>query len=148
MSTYTQLIYHIVFSTKHREPTLLKRERRRLFTYIHQLLTNKNCHLYRINGVEDHLHILTHIHPSIAISTLVKDIKLATSDMIKKEGVFPDFNGWQDGYGAFSESIKAKERLMNYITNQEEHHTKVSFLEEYKTLLEEYEIDFDPKYLL
>jgi len=68
--------------------------------------------------------------------------------MIKKEGVFPDFNGWQDGYGAFSESIKAKERLMNYITNQEEHHTKVSFLEEYKTLLEEYEIDFDPKYLL
>ncbi|WP_075351122.1 IS200/IS605 family transposase [Algoriphagus marinus] len=148
MSTYTQLIYHIVFSTKHREPTLIKDHRRRLFAYIHQLLTNKNCHLYRINGVEDHLHILTHIHPSVVISDLVKDIKLATNDLIKKEGIFPNFSGWQDGYGAFSESIKAKEALMNYIKNQEEHHTKVSFLDEYKALLKEYEVDFDSKYRL
>jgi putative transposase len=148
MSTYTQLIYPIVFSTKHREPTLIKDHRRRLFAYIHQLLANKNCHLYRINGVENQLHILSHLHPTIAISTLVKDIKLASSDLIKKEGIFPDFSGWQDGYGTFSESIKAKERLINYIKNQEEHHTKVSFLDEYRTLLKEYELDFDPKYLL
>jgi len=148
MSTYTQLIYHIIFSTKHREPTLIKDHRRRLFAYIHQLLTNKKCHLYRINGVEDHLHILTHIHPTIALASLIKDIKLACDDLIKEEEIFPDFQGWQDGYGAFYESIKAKERLMNYIKNQEEHHRKVTFLDEYKTLLNEYEIKFDPKYLL
>ena len=148
MSTYTQLIYHIVFSTKHRERTLIKDHRRRLFAYIHQLLTNKNCHLYRINGVEDHLHILTHIHPTIAIANLVKDIKLSSGDLIKEEGIFPDFQGWQDGYGAFSETIKAKERLMNYIKNQEEHHRTISFFEEYKSLLNEYDIKFDPKYLL
>jgi putative transposase len=148
MSTYTQLIYHIVFSTKHREPTLIKDHRLRLFAYIHHLLTNKKCHLYRINGVEDHLHILTHIPPTIAIASLIKNIKLASDHLIKEEEIFPDFQGWQDGYGAFSESIKAKERLMNYIKNQEEHHRTVSFVGEYKALLNEYEINFDPKYLL
>lgn len=148
MATHTQLIYHLVFSTKHREPTIVPEQKKRLFAYIHNLLTNKNCHLYRINGVEDHLHILTHIHPTIAISILVKDIKLASDDFIKSEGIFPDFKGWQDGYGAFTESIKAKERLINYIKNQEEHHRKISFLDEYKQLLKEYEIEFDEKYLL
>jgi putative transposase len=98
--------------------------------------------------VEDHLHILTHVHPTIAIATLVKDIKLASDDLIKNEDVFPDFNGWQDGYGAFSESVKAKERLMNYIINQEEHHREITFQDEYKSLLEEHDIKFDPKYLL
>lgn len=148
MATYTQFIYHIVFSTKHREPTLLHDEKKRLYAYIHHILTNKNCHLYRINGVEDHIHILTHIHPTIAVSNLIKDIKLASSDFISRERFFPDFSGWQDGYGVFTESIKAKERLIKYIKNQEEHHKNVSFMEEYKSLLDEYEIKFDPKFLL
>lgn len=108
MSTYAQLIYHIVFSTKNREFTMIKDHKKRLFGFIHQLLTNKKCHLYRINGVEDHLHILTHVHPTIAIAALIKDIKLASDDFIDKEAIFPKFKGWQDGYGAFSESIKAK----------------------------------------
>ncbi|MEP1085322.1 MAG: IS200/IS605 family transposase [Algoriphagus sp.] len=148
MSTHTQLMYHIVYSTKHREPTLIKDDRRRLFAYIHQLLTNKNCHLYRINGVEDHLHILTHIHPTIAIASLVKDIKLACDDFIDREEIFPKFKGWQDGYGAFTESIKSKDVLIAYIKNQETHHRKITFIEEFKTLLEEHEIKFDPKYML
>jgi REP element-mobilizing transposase RayT len=148
MATHTQLLYHFVFSTKHREPTIVPYQKKRLFTYIHQLLTNKNCHLYRINGVEDHLHILTHVHPAIAISSLIKDIKLAADDFIKKEDLFPKFKGWQDGYGAFSESIKAKDRLISYVKNQEEHHRNLSFLEEYKILLKEHEIQFDEKYLL
>ncbi|MCH6234216.1 IS200/IS605 family transposase [Cognataquiflexum rubidum] len=148
MSTYTQIIFHIVFSTKHRKPVLLQTEKKRLFAYIHQLLTNKNCHLYRVNGMEEHIHILTHIHPTLSVAALIKDIKLASSDFINREGIFPNFNGWQDGYSAFSESIKAKDRLMNYIKTQEEHHKKVSFLEEYQAFLEEYEIKFDPKYLL
>ena len=148
MSTYTQLIYHIVFTTKNRERTLSANQRKRLFAYIHQLLSNKNCHLYRINGIEDHLHILTHIHPTISIASLVKDIKLASSDFIHKEKVFPNFKGWQEGYGVFTESIKSKERLINYIKNQEIHHQTCSFLDEYKSLLREFEIEFDEKYLM
>ncbi|MDO9553861.1 IS200/IS605 family transposase [Rhodonellum sp.] len=148
MSTYTQILYHIVFSTKNREATLRHEEKKRLFAYVHNMLTNKKCHLYRINGVEDHIHILSHVHPSLSVSSLVKDIKLASSDFISREGIFPKFKGWQYGYGAFSESIKAKEGLMNYIKNQEEHHKKVTFLEEYQALLEKHEIQFDPKYML
>lgn len=148
MSTYTQILYHFVFSTKYRQPTLVQSEKKRLFAYIHHLLTNKKCHLYRINGMEDHLHLLTHVHPMLAPSSLIKDIKLASSDFIKSERIFLGFNGWQDGYAAFTETIKDKERLIQYIKNQEEHHKKVSFIEEYKALLEEYEIEFDPKFLL
>jgi putative transposase len=73
---------------------------------------------------------------------------LATDDFIKKERIFPNFRGWQDGYRAFSESIKAKERLIAYIKNQEEHHRKKSFLEEYKSLLREHQIEFEERYLL
>lgn len=148
MSTYTQLLYHLVFSTRNRERSLTANHRRRLFKYIHQLLINKNCHLYRINGVEDHLHILTSIHPNISLSSLVKDKKLASSDFIRKEQIFPNFRGWQEGYGAFTESFKAKERLINYIKNQESHHQTTSFLDEYKSLLVEFEIEFEEKYLL
>jgi len=148
MSTHTQILYHFVFSTKYRRPTLVQDQKKRLFSYIHQLLTNKNCHLYRINGVEDHLHILTHVHPNIAVSSLIKDIKLASVDFIKREEIFPEFKGWQEGYAAFTESIKAKERLIQYIKNQEEHHKKTNFLDEYKRLLKEHEIDFDERYLL
>jgi len=148
MSTYTQILYHFVFSTKNREKTMVPDQKRRLYSFIHNYLTNKKCHLYRINGVEDHLHILTHVHPTLAPAYLIKDIKLASNEFIMNEKIFPNFTGWQDGYGAFTESIKAKNRLIQYIKNQEEHHKKVTFREEYKSLLEEYEIKFDPKYLL
>lgn len=148
MSTYTQIIYQIVFSTHSREKTLSKENRDELYKYISGILKNKKCHLYRINGVEDHIHIVTHIHPSIALSNLVKDIKLACSEWIKSKKVFPRFNGWQDGYGAFTYSIKEKDRLIEYVKNQEEHHATKSFREEYIELLKEHRIDFEEKFLL
>jgi REP element-mobilizing transposase RayT len=111
-------------------------------------LKAKNCHLYRINGVEDHLHIVTHIHPSIALASLVKDIKLASTEHIKANGIFKKFNGWQEGYGAFTYSIKEKDRLIDYVIHQEEHHKRKTFTEEYLELLKEHGIDFDEKYLL
>jgi REP element-mobilizing transposase RayT len=84
MSTFTQIYYHIVFSTKNRERVLLANRRDDLFRYIWGILKNKDCHLYRISGVEDHLHILTEIHPTIALATLVKDIKISTSFGLNK----------------------------------------------------------------
>jgi REP element-mobilizing transposase RayT len=148
MPTYTQLLYHIVFSTKHRAKTLTKDNRKVLFEYTWGILKNKKCHLYRMNGVEDHIHILTHVHPTIAISNLVKDIKVATSLWIKENKIFTDFDAWQEGYGAFSCSYKEKDALIEYIKNQEVHHQKISFQDEYRALLEENGIPFEEKYLL
>lgn len=148
MSTYTQILYQIVFSTKDRNPTLLEENQDKLYRYIRGVIKNKKCRLYRINGVEDHLHVLTHLHPTIALSDLVKDIKLSSSSFIKKEALFPKFNGWQVGYGAFTYSIEAKDRLINYIKNQKEHHKQISFREEYIALLNEHGVGFDEKYLL
>jgi REP element-mobilizing transposase RayT len=148
MSTYTQILYQIVFSTKYRAHSLIKEHRAELFQHMWGLLKNKRCHLYRINGVEDHLHILTHLHPSIALADLVKDLKLSSSKLIKETNLFPQFNGWQDGYGAFTYSIGAKNNLIQYIKNQEEHHKTKTFLDEYIELLKEHDIEFDEKYLL
>ena len=148
MSTYTQIIYQIVFGTKDHEHALSNPGRQELFKYISGILNNKKCHLYRINGVEDHLHILTHLHPSISLSSLIKDIKLASSEHIKKNKLLANFIGWQDGYGAFTYSIKEKDRLIEYVKNQEEHHKKKTFREEYVELLNEHGVEFDEKYLL
>lgn len=148
MTTYTQIIYQIVFGTKKRERTLSKDNRDELYKYITGLLSNKKCHLYRIGGVEDHIHIVTHLHPSVSLASLVKDIKLASTEYIKANKLFANFNGWQEGYGAFTYSTKEKERLIAYLKNQEIHHGKISFRDEYLALLSEHEIEFDEKYLL
>ena len=148
MGTYTQILYQIVYSTKNRERTLAKQNRKELFKYIWGILKNKKCHLYQIGGIEDHIHIVTHLHPSIALSDLIKDVKLASTEYIKKENLFHSFNGWQDGYGAFTYSIDAKDNLINYVKNQEVHHQKKTFLEEFRELLWEHQIEFDEKYLL
>jgi putative transposase len=147
MSTYTQILYQIVFGTKMRLPTLQKHGREHLFAYMSAVLKNKNCHCYRVGGVEDHIHIVTHIHPTANLDRLIKDIKLSSTHMIKGDKLFPHFGGWQEGYGAFTYAIEAKENLIRYTMNQEEHHRKVTFREEYIALLKEHQVEFDEKYL-
>ena len=147
MSTFTQIIYHIIFSTKDRKPVLSSDNREKFFRYVWGILKKRNCFLYRINCVEDHVHILISLHPSVALADLVKDIKIATSNWIKEGEVFPKFDHWQDGYGAFTYSIKEKDTLIEYIKGQEEHHKKVMFYDEFKRLLIESGIEFDEKYL-
>jgi REP element-mobilizing transposase RayT len=137
-----------VYSTKRRERTLPKAHRPELFKFIYGLLKNKKCHLYRIGGVEDHLHIVTHLHPSVALAPLVKDIKLASTDFIKNHRHwFPDFDGWQEGYGAFTYHVNSKNNLIEYVKNQEEHHKTKTYLEELIELLKEHGVEFDEKYL-
>jgi REP element-mobilizing transposase RayT len=148
MSTFTQILYHIVFSTKYRERTLTSDNRSRLFRYIWGVIEKKQSHPYFINGIEDHLHIATHIHPTVALAPLIKDIKLASSSFIGAERIFSNFGGWQDGYAAFTCSYRDKDRLIEYIKNQEAHHKKLTFKEELTELLKEHGIEFDEKYLL
>ena len=147
MGTFTQTLYQIVFSTKYRKKTLSKDDRPELFKSIWGILKNSKCHLYRINGVEDHIHIITSLHPSVALANLVKDIKLGSTSFIKEKKIFPDFAGWQDGYSAFTYSIEAKDNLIEYVKNQEEHHKNKTFKEELIELLKEHGIEFDEKYL-
>lgn len=148
MSTYTQIIYQIVFSTKNREHTLTDENRNELFRYISGIIKNQKCHLYQIGGVSDHIHIVTHLHPSIALASLVKDIKLASSQQIKNTGWFNNFNGWQDGYGAFTYSFKEKDRLIEYVKNQEAHYARKNYKEELLEILNEQGVKFDEKYFL
>lgn len=119
---YTQIIYQIVYATKYREHTLVKRDRKKLFVFMEGVLQKKRCHVFGINGVEDHIHIIMCLHPSVSLAGLIKDIKLASTDFIKKNKLFPDFNGWQNGYGAFTYSVEAKSNLIAYVKNQENHH--------------------------
>ena len=148
MSTFTQILYQIVFSTKDRKKYLIKENRDELFKYIWGITKNKNCHLYRINGVSDHIHIVTHLHQSIALANFVKEIKTSSSYWIKENQIFPEFQAWQIGYAAFTYSIDSKNNLIEYVKNQEIHHKKKSFLDELKELLIEHNVKFDGKYLL
>ncbi len=147
MSTFTQILYHIIFSTKGRVPELIPDKRPDIYRYIWGILKNKDCHLYRIGGVEDHVHILTSLHPGLTLSGLIKDIKVSTHSWIDEGGLIPRFSGWQDGYGAFTHSTKEKDALIEYIKGQEEHHKQVSFKEELRKLLVDAGVSFDEKYL-
>ncbi len=148
MSTYTQVLYHIIFSTKNRIRCLSEDNRPELFRYISGIIKNKGCHLYQINGIEDHLHILTDLHPSINLSDFIKDIKVASSIWIKQNKPFLRFSGWQDGYAAFTYSIKDKDNIITYIKKQPEHHRQKTFIEELREVLIESDIQFDEKYII
>jgi len=143
VSTYTQILYHIAFSSKDREQCLAKKDRPELYRYVWGIVKNNRSHLYRINGIEDPVHILSGLHPSVSLADFVKDIKVGSSSWIKKEKLFPQFSHWQDGYGAFTSSVSDKDAVIEYIKNQWEHHKKVSFQNEYRKLLEDAGIEFD-----
>ena len=146
MSSYHQLMYHIVIRTKDNRRTIDTNQSRHLFAYIGGIIKNKNCHLYRINGIEDHLHILTDIHPSIALADFIRDLKVSTSMWMKNCGFFPSFEGWSEKYGAFTCSYLDAGKIIEYIKNQQEHHKEVTFLGEYRRLLIESGISIEEKY--
>lgn len=148
MSTYTQIYYHIVFSTTNRDRVLSSDRREELFRYVSGIIQNHQSHLYRIGGVEDHVHILASLHPKVALADLVKDIKVASSRWIAEERVFPRFTHWQDGYAAFTHSQNDKPRLIQYIKGQEEHHRRLSFHDELRKLLVEAGVEFDARFLI
>jgi REP element-mobilizing transposase RayT len=148
MSTYTQLLYQIVFRSQDFTSFLTEENEDMLFNYIAGVLKNNSCHSYIVGGAINHLHIVTHIHPSIAPADIVKDIKLATRSMISKEKkIFKNFRNWQVGYGLFTYHISAKDNLINYVKNQKSHHGVLSYEDELKNMLRDNEIDFREEYL-
>jgi putative transposase len=148
MSNYRQIYYHLVFRTKNSINAIDTKHKEELYKYIWGIVQSKNCKLYSINGMPDHLHLLTDLHPSIALADLIKDVKVASSIWIKQTSFFPKFEAWAEGYGAFTVSQSGKDKVIAYIKNQEVHHQKVSFTEEYRALLKEFAIEIDEKYFL
>src|SRR5438477_4298174 len=148
MGSYRQIFYQIIFGTKYRKPTIDEANCRELYQYISGIIRNKKCKLHRINGVEDHIHIFSDLHPSISLSDYVKDIKVASSIWMKASGKFLKFEAWLEGYGAFTYSTREKNMIINYVKNQKEHHRKETFYDGFRRLLTENGIEFDEKYLL
>lgn len=143
---YRQILYHIVFRTKYSGKTIPLEKAPELYKYIWGIIKNKKCVLYRINGMEDHLHILSDLHPSVALADYIKDIKVASSKWMKESGLFPDFRGWGIKYCALTYSLKEKDILIKYIKNQQEHHKNETFQEEIHRLWREGGIQDDVKW--
>jgi len=146
MSSYRQILYHIVFRTKNSGKTLNQEHTKELFAYLMGIIKNKKCFLYRINGMEDHIHIMCDLHPTLALADFVRDMKTSSSIWLKQSGRFAEFEGWSDGYAAFTYAWRDKEMIVNYIKNQQEHHKGVSFEDELRTLLKEHGVEVDEKF--
>jgi putative transposase len=149
MSTYTQILYQVVFGSKGHMPFLKTDNENMLFAYIAGILRKKSCHSYIVGGASNHIHIITHLHPTVDLASAVKDIKLASHKMILENGnLFLHFPGWQVGYSAFTYHISAKDNLIRYVENQRKHHKINSYKDELIQLLKENSVDFKDEYLL
>jgi putative transposase len=148
MSTYTQFLYQLVFGSKSHIPFISSENQDILFGYIAGVLKKKSCHSYIVGGAINHIHIITHIHPTICPAYLIKDIKEASyALMLRERSLFQNFPGWQVGYSGFTYHISSKESLISYVKNQAYHHKTISFKDELVRLLNEHEVEFKDKYL-
>ena len=133
MST-TSSLHHFVFSTYKRRMTISQNHETDLYRYIWHLLSVRNCKLIRIGGIENHIHIFVDIHPAVAVAELAGELKRKSSLWMKRSGMFPGFEGWGKEYFAFSKSVNDKNATIDYIKRQREHHGRVSFEEEIKSI--------------
>jgi putative transposase len=146
-NTYTQMYIQIVFAVKRRQNLIQKKWKDELNKYICGIVNGKGQKVYAIGGVEDHIHILVSIKPNIAISDLVRDIKANSSKWINENEFVRGKFQWQEGFGAFSYAQSQLDNVIAYINNQEQHHQKKTFKDEYLTLLQKFDIEYDEKYL-
>lgn len=145
--TYSQIYIQIVFAVKGRENQISKKWKDELNKYIAGIIKGKGQKSIIVNGMRDHIHAFIGLSPSMAIADLARDMKNNSSNFINDSKWVKGKFSWQKGYGAFSYSHSHIERVYNYIKNQEEHHKKKTFREEYMELLEKFEIEYNEKYL-
>lgn len=145
--TFSQIYIQYVFAVKGRENLLLNPWRDEVFKYIAGIIKRKNQKPIIVNGVADHVHAFVGLIPSMNISDLIKDIKNNSSNFINERKYLKGKFSWQEGYGAFSYAHSQIESVYQYIANQEQHHKKKTFREEYIDFLKKFEIEFNEKYL-
>jgi putative transposase len=146
-STFTNLNYHIIFSTKKRQPFLSTKIRKRLFSYIQGIAKKHHFKILSINAIEDHIHILLSIKTTVPLSKVVQVIKGNSSKWIHNTFKELTYFSWQEGYGAFTVSYSLVDVVRKYIKYQEEHHKNINFEIEYKMFLSKHDINFDNKYV-
>jgi len=145
--SYTNLLYHIVFSTKERQPWLDPETSARLYEYLGGAIRSQGGASINLNGCADHIHMLAKLRQDKAFSDVLRAIKANSSGWIHQ--TFPKLRSfaWQSGYGAFTVSQSQIERVQRYIANQQKHHQRVSFKEEFIALLEAHGVEYDERYL-
>ena len=145
--TYTKLLTHIVFSTKNRFPFINEHLRPRLFPYMGGIVRELDGQPILVNGIADHVHLLVALPPRLSLSDVLRTVKTNSSRWVHEE--FPSLRkfAWQTGFSAFSVSYGHLERVRNYVANQQEHHRRKTFQEEYLNFLKEQELEYDEKYL-
>lgn len=144
---FTQLYIQLVFAVKNRDAVLHKKIRLRVFEYMSGILTNLGHKSIIVNGVSNHVHILLGLKPSVNISDTVHELKRSSSLFINNEKLCIGKFSWQEGYGGFSYSRSQLNTVYKYIENQEMHHAKKTFREEYTDFLKKFEIEYDERYL-
>ncbi len=146
-NTYSQIYIHVVFAVQGRQNLIPKEHKEELHKYITGIVKNKGQKLIAINSMPDHVHIFIGMKPSIALSDLVGDIKASSSAFINtKKWIREKFN-WQEGFGAFSYGHSQIDAVVKYIQDQEKHHAKKTFKEEYLDMLKKFNVAYDEKYL-
>ena len=143
-----KILIHTVFSTKNREPFLKDRELRdELHQYIGGILSKLDCQPLIVGGVEDHIHFLCALSRTCTVADMVKEVKRGSSLWVKTKPTCRKEFAWQNGYGAFSIGASQTESVRQYVAAQEEHHRRISFQDEFRTLLTRYGIEFDERYV-
>ena len=146
-NTYTQIYIHIVYAVKHRDMLIMPPWKERLHKYTTGIVQNQGHKLIAINSMPDHMHVFVGMKPDAALSSLVRDVKRDSTNFINQEiNTYRRFS-WQEGFGAFSYSHSQIDSVVKYILNQEEHHRRTTFKEEYEALLKEFAVKYDNRYV-
>lgn len=146
-NTYTQIYIHVVFAVQNREALISREWKERLHKYITGIIQNQGHKLITINSMPDHVHIFIGMKPDSALSDLIRDVKRDSTNFINNEIRLRFKFGWQEGYGAFSYSHSQIDAVVKYIINQETHHRRKTFREEYEAMLKEFAVEYDSRYV-
>jgi len=146
-NTYHQMYVQTVFAVKYREAVIGDNWKDELFRVIGNFINEAGCKSLLVNGVEDHVHCFFAIKPSIAVSSVMQSAKAKSSKWINENRLLPHRFEWQEGFGCFTYSKSQIDAVYKYVQNQEEHHKKQTFREEYMTMLVKFGIDFDERFI-
>jgi REP element-mobilizing transposase RayT len=146
-NTYSQIYLHVIFAVEGRQNLISPQHNDELQKFITGIVSAQKQKLIAVNNMPDHVHILIGLQPDMALSDLVGDIKAGSSAFIKRTRWVAGRFSWQEGFGAFSYSRSQLDAVIRYIQNQQKHHAKKSFRQEYVELLEKFEVDYDKRYI-
>ncbi|PJJ59643.1 IS200/IS605 family transposase [Hymenobacter chitinivorans] len=146
-NTYTQIHLHIVFAVQSRAALIPTHHADTIYRYITGIITQQGQKLLAINGMPDHLHLLIGLRPDKALSDLMREVKASSSKFINEQPWMTTKFAWQAGFGAFSYGASQLPAVVRYIERQQEHHATRTFSEEYRLLLEQFGVDYNPHYL-